>query len=73
MSRVMRLRITRIELNNINLQYIPAGQIGTWQPLDAGIFGGLKSKAVAAFNKAVAELGPGRERNMDIYVATQIL
>ena len=44
-----------------------------WQPLDAGIFSGLKSKAVAAFNKTVAELGPGGERNMDIYVAIQIL
>ena len=59
--------------HNINLQYIPAGQTGMWQPVDAGILGGLKSKAVVAFNKTVAELGPGGERNMDIYVAVQIL
>ena len=60
-------------LNHIYLQYIPAGQTGTWHPLDGGIFDGLKSKAVAALNETVAELGPGGERNMDIYAALQIL
>ena len=59
--------------HNVNLQYIPAGQTGTCQTLDAGLFGGLKSKSVAAFNKTVAKLGPCGERNMDIYVVIQIL
>ena len=34
-------------MHHINLQYIPAGQAGMWQPLDAFIFGELKSRAVA--------------------------
>ena len=37
---------------NVNLSYIPAGQTGTLQPLDAGVFGPLKSHATNLLNIA---------------------
>ena len=46
--------------HHMNLQYIPAEQRGMWQPLDAFIFGELKSRA--KFNKRVAEFGPADEK-----------
>lgn len=39
------------EENHIPLLFIPAGQTGEWQPLDFRIFGSLKSRARAQFNR----------------------
>ena len=40
---------------------------------DVAATGELKSAAVAEFNKKVSEFDPGGERNMNIYLAMQIL
>ena len=57
----------------INLQYVPAGQTGFWQPLDAGIFGSVKSKAKTKFDEKVMEAGPGGETRIGIFQALEIL
>ena len=38
--------------NGIKLSFIPAGQTGEWQPLDYRIFGSLKQRARAEFNRS---------------------
>ena len=38
--------------NEIDLNFIPAGQTGEWQPLDYRIFGSLKQRARAEFNRS---------------------
>lgn len=37
--------------NGIGMLFVPAGQTGTWQPLDFRIFGNLKNKAKARFDE----------------------
>ena len=57
----------------INLQYVPAGQTGFWQPLDAGIFGAIKMEAKTKFDVKVMEAGPGGESSIGIFQALEIL
>ena len=38
--------------NGLDLNFIPAGQTGEWQPLDYRIFGSLKQRARAAFDRS---------------------
>ena len=38
--------------NGIELHFIPAGQTGEWQPVDYRIFGSLKQRARAEFNRS---------------------
>ena len=39
---------------HVHLAFVPRGQTGTWQPLDYRIFGSLKQKAKARFDKEIA-------------------
>ena len=57
----------------INLQYVPAGQTGFWQPLDKGLFGAVKARAKSEFDKLVLQSGAGSEADIDIFDALHIL
>ena len=41
--------------HDVGLTFIPAGQTGTWQPLDRRIFGSLKARATRILNESVIE------------------
>lgn len=36
---------------NVNLSFIPAGQTGTWQPLDRRVYGAVKCEAMERLNE----------------------
>ena len=51
-SEVVRQRADNL---GIGLAFIPPGQTGEWQPLDRGIFGGLKTRAQAMLDSMMIE------------------
>ena len=42
----------------IRIAFIPAGQTGTWQPLERRIFGSLKQRSIGMLSQQVGEMSP---------------
>lgn len=59
--------------NDIGMMFIPAGQTGEWQPLDFRIFGSLKARAKAEFDKRHAVHRNGDEYEINWELAIDIL
>ena len=59
--------------NDIQLNFIPPGQTGEWQPLDYRIFGSLKARARAAFNRTDAVFEKKGKKNIKWEIAIGIL